>query len=322
MSKKNNNKKNEINMSYPFGKESDMDEWAYEMVEFQEKKKRIYHYTSLDAFIKILSGIEDDSFIFRAGSVYTMNDSQEMILGYENIMKYLPCVEEKLNVKQEEKLFCFFRDSKKNEDIKKKFGGWLINDDTSNFVVSFSSAPDILPMWSLYGGQGAGVCLEFSPYVIKEYYKMNNVEKNLQINECVYKEDDIKELMMRRLTIVYKQFLENNSAEKRLDPLNKAKYIATMCGIAGAYVKHTCFEYEKEVRMNVFRNKEKWIFDKTRNGHYMTYVNVPIPVDALKGIIIGPAAEIDKVRNVIIMLLRTKGVHLEPTQSKMPFRIY
>lgn len=293
-----------------------------EVYERNVKMKRIYHYTSMDTFYKLIEGIKDGYFTFHAGSVYTMNDSQEMILGYEKILKYLPCVEEKLNLKQEEKLFNFFRDSKENEDIMREFGNLLNNDDTSNFVVSFSSAPDILPMWSLYGGQGTGVCLEFSPYVIKEYYKGKNIEKDLQIDECVYKEDDVKELMIRRLTIIYKQFLDKNNTEMRLNPLNKAKYIATMCGIAGAYVKHICFEYEKEVRMNVFRSKEKWFFDNTKNGHYVTYVNVPIPVDALKGIIIGPAAEIDKVRNVIIMLLRTKGIHIEPTQSKVPYRIY
>jgi len=302
--------------------ESDLDKWANIMVEMHEKKKRMYHYTSLDTFMKILSGIEGDAFIFRAGSVYTMNDSQEMILGYNYIKKYLPCVEENLKVKQEEKLFNLFKDKKKNKDVKKMFGDWLINDDTTNFVVSFSSTPDILPMWSLYGDHGSGVCLEFSPYIIKEYYNKNNIEKNLQIEECVYKENDIEEVMMRVLAVVYKYFLSRNNEEQRINPLTKAKYLATMCGITCAYVKHHCFEYEKEVRMNVFRHIKEWVFDESRNGHRIVYVKVPIPIDAMTGIIVGPAVDMSKVRNALIMSLRAKGIHIEPIQSEIPFRIY
>ena len=322
MSKEKKESKDQVNSLRMDCNESDLDIWAYEMVEIQEKKKRMYHYTSLDSFMKILSGIKGDAFTFRAGSVYTMNDSQEMILGYNYIKKYLPCIEEKLKVKQEEKLFNLFSDKKKNKDVKKKFGDWLINDDTTNFVVSFSSAPDILPMWSLYGGHGTGVCLEFSPYVIKEYYKNKDIDHRLPIEECAYREDDIEEMMMQGLTIVYKLFLEMNNEEQKSNPLTKAKYLATMCGLSGAYVKHPCFEYEKEVRMNVFRHIKDWNFDESRNGHRIVYVEVPIPIDALTNIIVGPAADMSKVRNAMIMSLRAKGIHIKPIQSTMPFRIY
>lgn len=317
MSKDNNN-----NNQSPDNNKNHIDKWVYEMVEMHEKKKRIYHYTSLDAFMAILSNVRDDTFTFRAGSVYTMNDSQEMILGYNYIKKYLPSVEEKLKIRQEEKLFNLFNDRKRNNDIKKKFGDWLINDDTTNFVVSFSSTPDILPMWSLYGGHGTGVCLEFSPYVIKEFYKVNNIDKNLQIEDCVYNEEEIEKKMMRELAVVYNLYLDMNNSEQRRDPLVKTKYLATMCGITGAYVKHHCFEYEKEIRMNVFRHIKEWIFGESRYGHRIVYVNVPIPIDALKGIIVGPAAEMDKVGNAMIMSLRAKGIHIKPIQSEIPFRIY
>lgn len=322
MPKENNSNKNQINPLLPNDNKGDLDKWAYEMVKEQEKRKRIYHYTSLDTFFKIISDVRNDIFTFRAGSVYTMNDSQEMILGYNYIKKYLPCVEEKLGIKQEEKLFNLFGNRKKNNDLKKKFGDWLINDDLTNFVVSFSSAPDILPMWSLYGGNGTGVCLEFSPYEINEYYKVNNIGKQFRIEECVYNEDDIEKLMMRELTVVYKLFLDGNNAEQRLNPLAKAKYLAIMCGITGAYVKHKSFEYEKEVRMNVFRHIKEWQYGESRNGHRIVYVNVPISINALKGIILGPATEMDNVRNAMIMSLRAKGIHIEPIQSKIPFRIY
>ena len=324
MRSNSNEKKGKSNNSLDLSEfnESYSSRWAYEMVEKQEKGKRVYHYTSLDAFYNILADVEEDFFTFRAGSVYTMNDVQEMKLGYEYLKEYLPKVEKRLGIKQEDKLFNMFKDVKKNENISEKFGEWLINDDLTNFVVSFSSSPNILPMWTLYGGNGAGVCLEFSPYIIKEYYNKNGIDENLLIKECVYNRDDIEELMMSELHIVYKLFLDENSDEQRLNPLTKAKYLATMCGITGAYVKHPCFEYEQEVRMTVFRPINDWNYGESRNGNRIVYVNVPIPLKALNNIVIGPAADMDKVRKALVMSLRTKGIHIDPTQSTMPYRNY
>lgn len=53
------------------------------VVENQERSKRIYHYTSLETLYKLVDGVKDNHFTFYAGSIYTMNDSQEMNLGYE-----------------------------------------------------------------------------------------------------------------------------------------------------------------------------------------------------------------------------------------------
>lgn len=324
MRSNSNEKKGKSNNSLDFQEFNDRysSRWAYEMVEKQEKEKRVYHYTSLDAFYNILADVKEDFFTFRAGSVYTMNDVQEMKLGYEYLKEYLPKVEKRLGIKEEDKLFNMFKDVKKNENISEKFGEWLINDDLTNFVVSFSSSPNILPMWTLYGGNGAGVCLEFSPYLISEYYNDNNIDKNLRIKECVYNEDDIRELMMRDISVVYKLFLNMNNKDQRLNPLTKVKYLATMCGIIGAYVKHPCFEYEQEVRMNVFRRINEWKYGESRNGNRIIYVNAPIPLKALKNVIIGPAADMNRIRNALNMSLRIKGIHIDPIQSTIPYRIY
>ena len=142
------------------------EEEIMERIKEEEKRERMYHYTSLDTFYKIIEGVKDDYFTFHAGSIYTMNDTQEMLLGYNSIMKYLPTIEDNLKVPEEEKITTILKDKTKNKLIMEKFGEWLINDDITNFVVSFSAKPDILPLWALYGGIGTGVCLEFSPYQV------------------------------------------------------------------------------------------------------------------------------------------------------------
>lgn len=293
-----------------------------EICEENAKIERMYHYTSMDTFYKLIEGINDGCFTFHAGSVYTMNDSQEMILGYKNIKKYLPVIEDRLNIPIEERLLNLASNKTDNRIISDQFGKWMINDDTTTFIISFSATPDILPMWTLYGGNSTGVCLEFSPYEIKKYYEQKMNEKNLLIEKCVYKETDIENLLLNDLEVIYKMFLKQNDKSKRNDSNIKAQYLATMCGVIGAFVKHIGFEYEQEIRMTVFRKKEHWNFIETCHHHRAVYVKLAIPIKALTGIIVGPAANMKEVNNPMILALRSKGIIIEPKHSEIPYRIY
>ena len=95
-----------------------------------------------------------------------------------------------------------------------------------------------------------------------------------------------------------------------------------MCGVIGAFVKHPGFEYEKEIRMNLFRHKREWIFAETSHHHHTVYVESVIPTSALTGIIVGPAANMKDVKNSMIMALRSKGIIIEPRHSEIPYRIF
>lgn len=257
------------------------DEELLEIIKNQEKLERVCHYTSMDTFIRIIEGTKDDCSIFHAGSIYTMNDRKEMILGYEFIKKYLPDVEKELKVSNEDRLLNMYPDETRNKEIYDYFGDTMINDDITSFVVSFSGQSDILPMWSLYGDIGAGICLEFAPYRIKEYYKQLPNHTFVSIERCRYNEEEIKLYLMNSLKIVYRLFLENVDKDKRKQPLEKAKYLATMCNLLGTCIKHEGFAYEQEIRMIFYKDKENWLFKPTIDYHLSAYVEVPIPISAL-----------------------------------------
>ena len=296
------------------------DEELHEIIKNQEKLERICHYTSLDTFIRIIEGVKDDCFVFHAGSIYTMNDRQEMLLGYESIKKYLPEVEKELQVSYDDSMLNFCLDKTQNNEICDKFGEWMTNDDTTSFVVSFSGQSDFLPMWSLYGDIGAGVCLEFAPYRIKEYYKQRPNHTFVSIERCRYNEEEIKLYLKESVKIIYRMFLENVDKDKRKEPLEKAKYLAVMCNLLGTCIKNEGFAYEQEVRMILYRHKDDWRFKPTVDNFLSAYIEAPIPISALTNIIIGPAADMDRVRNGLKLLLRTKGINIEPNQSTIPFR--
>lgn len=288
------------------------------VVENQERSKRIYHYTSLETLYKLVDGVKDNHFTFYAGSIYTMNDSQEMNLGYEYIKKNLPQIEDKLHVNAEERISLLFNQAENN--IHEAFIKGMIQSDMTNFVVSFSSKPDVLPLWALYGDNGAGVCLEFSPFMIKKYYKELSLDRHIQIMECVYGEIEISNFLMENLEVVYRLFLKAIKSSKNKTPNIQSQYLAIMCSVVGAFVKHKGFSYEEEIRMNIFKDKCDWKFSNTRMGQRKAFVETPIPTSALTKIIIGPVTPISSIRNSLIMTLRAKGIILEPEQSGIPYR--
>lgn len=290
------------------------------IVENQERSKRIYHYTSLDSFYKIIDGVKDNHFIFHAGSIYSMNDSQEMTLGYEYIKKTLPQIEDKLHVNAEERISILLNQAEDNtHEAFKKF---VMQSDKTNFVVSFSSKPDDLPLWGLYGDNKAGVCLEFSPSMIKKYYKELALDRHIQIMECVYDETEISDFVATEIEVLYRLFLKAIKNCKNKSLYLQREYLAIMCLVVGAFVKHKDFSCEEEIRMNIIKDKSECKFSNTRLGHRRTFVETPIPTSALTKIIIGPVTPISSVRNSLIMRLRAKGITLEPEQSGIPYRQY
>ena len=56
----------------------------------------VYHYTSLDTFLKLLDGIKYGYFRFWASDIFTMNDPTEFYHGFEKLWKLLPEIEDNL----------------------------------------------------------------------------------------------------------------------------------------------------------------------------------------------------------------------------------
>ena len=61
----------------------------------------MYHYTSLSTLQCLLDNISNNhEFIFHASSIYSMNDSQEFIHGYNVVLDWLKKYEEEQGIKE------------------------------------------------------------------------------------------------------------------------------------------------------------------------------------------------------------------------------
>jgi Protein of unknown function (DUF2971). len=160
----------------------------------------IYHYTKLDVLYsmfknaksgkgkegeinEILSFPSKDFITFWASCAYYMNDPKELRSSFDMILSKLPEIEDDLKIEDNKKI------SKWIQEQDTSFDDWLNNvifspESFAPFIISFSTQPDYLPMWSMYGQNGVGVSLcfdtddfECSNFPVKDIenvnYKMN-----------------------------------------------------------------------------------------------------------------------------------------------------
>lgn len=218
---------------------------------------KIYHYTKLDVlysmFMNAKSGKGKESEInevlyspsidfitFWASCAYYMNDPKEIRSSFDLILSKLPEIEDELIIEDNQKI------SKWIQEQDTSFEDWINNtiftpESFAPFIISFSTQPDYLPMWSMYGQNGVGVSLcfdtedfECSNFLVKGIenvnYKMN--ETCLQTIIAVYKKyiDKLKSPISSKraqdtnnIMLFLKQFGDNVSDEmkEKLDAVLK-----------------------------------------------------------------------------------------------------
>ncbi|MEA5106377.1 MAG: DUF2971 domain-containing protein [Sphaerochaeta associata] len=112
-----------------------------------------YHYTSLDALIKILNSNK-----IRFSSIASLNDRGELYY-FDNIfdaqINNLKLNKQNLNVLKNSNLTY-------ENDIISKFHYKTIESFNNRFLLSCSSLKDKLDQWRLYGDDGKGVCIELN----------------------------------------------------------------------------------------------------------------------------------------------------------------
>lgn len=302
------------------------------MVEELKHTRYVYHYTSIDTLFAILEHYRKDknknSLIFRASNIYNLNDPKEMEAGYNAVKSFLNEYEKEkipqtywwlyeISCKKENEIKC-------KEDYMVGRKGYLIGTGIVPYTVSFSARRDYLPMWSLYGKTGKGVCLKF------DAYKM--IEKGLdaQVGFVAYDMKSKKRTMQEVISDGYKLYMDSykNKLEK-LSTDNKIKELATICLYVSPFIKYKDYKYEKEFRLVYYDyysydNNELDInpYSLSLPHHELKpYIEVPISSNSLKEIIIGPSMDKDSIIEIIRREIKACNLDVRVSKSKVPFRI-
>ena len=248
----------------------------------------IYHYTSLGTFFELINAYRRDKHLtLWASSAYALNDAAEMQGGYSFIREFLQSYEQ--NEKEEKKLSVL---------LPPEGGKYFTGDDkdfymsnvNTPFVLCFTGKGDYLPMWSMYGDNGGGVCLGFDGNI------MDRIQDVHCLADVTYYGDNIIDVEGWN---DLKRFLYNEADKCHLllDCIScndfstlKSFYLNKLCPIISAFIKRAEFRYEDETRMMLLHNatKDDVFFRKGINGNIIPYIKVKIPIESLQEIILGP----------------------------------
>lgn len=301
------------------------------MVEELKCIRYVYHYTSIDTLFAILEHYRKDknkeSLNFRASNIYMQNDPKEMEAGYDIVKSFLKEYEKEnfpeaywlyeISCNKENEVKC-----KKDYIIGKKY--YIVGTGIIPYTISFSARRDYLPMWSLYGKKGKGVCLKF------DAYKMIYDYLDGQVGFVAYDMNSGMRTMKELIPDMYNMYMDsykNNLNELSID--KKISELATICLLVSPYVKYKDYQYEKEFRLTYYhhygksnRISKSSILDFQQPvSEISPYLYFPISANSLKEVIMGPSMDKDCMHDIIRKEIKACKLDVRISKSKVPFQI-
>ena len=245
---------------------------------------RVYHYTSLDAMLSILQGIDEYK-------EYTEND------GTKPIVLYLRATH-----------ISFLNDATEGKIYPEALEYLGLNTENmfnlaKPHIISFSKAKDRLSMWRGYARNGSGVMLEFDKTGVETSIKDFYSKKTFGTDhfDCTY---TTAEKLINEVEI------PQSDKDKYYALSNSAKY------------KHEAFNEECEYRISIGTPPREDKF-YIRNGVIVPYIDIAIRTECLKEIMLGPGVDKDKTQYAIQSILKRKlgedCTFVEITKSQIPF---
>lgn len=293
----------------------------------------MYHYTSLSTLQCLLDNISNNhEFIFHASSIYSMNDSQEFIHGYNIVLDWLKKYEEEQGIKENRlsKIWDNYLENHTKEEFNSLFIEKLYKEEHTPFVIAFSKKDDSLPLWSMYGVDGKGVSLGFHENFLHikrgESVKDYKIELESKINvlDVMYQNaPNLDELRTNALERQYKQYLEEANKNNREHLLRvQMKHLGIATIIVSPYIKHPAYAFEEEKRLAINkRDEDKVLYKINSKGNMISYIEIPILKRNLQSITIGPCVDFVSTKRVLEQQLDKREIkNVEIRQSEIPYR--
>ncbi len=289
----------------------------------------VFHYTNTGTLIGMLKDVSEDntSMTFWASHISYMNDPQEREYGIKKMWEVLKDVEDELLIPSKKRIteldreeldkFIFVRNTDKNSL-------------TNMYSVSFSKSFDSLPMWEMYGQNGNGICLGFDLKKLQVFLESQKMEPlheiKYGIGENIDNPQTVREEMKswkEYVRYVYEKIVHSIEEKHIFNDLDTAinNYIALLNFIPGN-TKHPAYKYEDEYRLYC-REINRKVFFRDRNGSLLPYVEVELPVSALKIITIGPTADKNRQVMSVAKLMKEKDIDINQItfcSSDIPYR--
>ncbi len=256
---------------------------------------KVFHYTTLDAFDKIL---ETRSLL--QTSFKDLNDPTELNFGFDLFQKNID----------------YLRYRGCHQDFIKSHYNFIdvdrANRELAFFNFSCSSRPNLLGQWKGYGDQGAGVCFEIDLRQIRR--------ANSMIGQVKYE----KNWQVQYVEWLYLIFVEHLKKEyksgKRIEEITYTRNFALALFqaqyAASTFMKHQGWEEESEIRyVSLIQPSSSEIFTLAGRDR----VKTEISLSTISKVVWGPKADSQKISEL-------KGKHKSffdstfETKSDIPWK--
>lgn len=304
--------------------------------------EKVYHYTSMKAFLSLIESIKNDNFVFNATNIFFCNDPQEFVYGQEVLLELIKHIESKKNIEDRIRLSSLFGNDNKKCRLKMIVDS-IHEHNESPYIISFSRNRDNLPMWLNYGDGGKGVCLEFVEYRGKidwdNYDYQNTRNENVIIYDMLgthdvnYDVDGLREndnILQKTAESIYDYYLKRLNTITSNEVLDLAiSTIKALTIVTAPYIKTKKWSYEKEVRLaKTIRYDENNQIDKVQfrcnlKGNIIPYIDIEIPVKQLSSIRIGPLVNKELAKRVLNMIKkRYSNLKFDINESAIEYQNY
>ena len=269
----------------------------------------LYNYTTIDSLEEILSRDRQDvpTVKLRLNHRSSVSDDPSNVFGLCILPKCICEIEKELGVESKDSLMPLLQNRSFMESLFRRDRSF---DDHSTgltqFVFSFYENVDDYDLWLRYGNGGAGVSIGldtdklkqpfgqvFNFFIKKCVYWPNNITSPLQsfdIPSDLY--DEIKEMYKSTNNVRVKQAFETiysvDTPEFAIPQRIKETFVHNLVSTYDLFHKRDVWQKENEHRMTISMMAPEIRYVKNTNGDYNPYIEMEIPIDALKMIVIGP----------------------------------
>jgi hypothetical protein len=268
----------------------------------------LYHYTSLDALIKIVEGG-----VFWASNIHYLNDGREVAHAVQIVeSEFLRLAHERV----EHQYFVNI--------VRELLAG---SSSPNVFVVSFSENGDLLSQWRAYCPPGRGVSIGIQ----EEDLRGAVAAQGLRFVQCVYDPDQQRAIaaeMVERLLSEYEQLEDGADTDHRADCGELASVFVDDVAYVAPAVKDPAFSEEREWRV-VWRRRgsRRDIQHRQGTSFIVPFVEFPVPSVydrlAISEVVVGPTAHAELSQEAIRSLLGSCRIPAHNVRlSRVPFRAW
>ncbi len=217
-------------------------------------------------------------------------------------------------------------------DYLRNISGYLCGSNSPHFsarnfiyVFSLSRKQNLLSQWRGYCSNG-GFSIKIDAYKLANF--ISSDYECINLSKCIYEEDDKIAAASKAIDEAIDSFIASicTAPREALSARFKDAYLvqSDKLSLLSATFKHSSFSEEDEIRLISNGYKSEWLNHRVSNNNIVPYLNIPIDLDIISEVMIGPCNGSDMPANSLSLLLLQLGltnkISIQDSESPLVYK--